>query len=128
MFCCLYELFWEMHLLFWKCYGWFEKCAKATLISHLKLEWKFELCLLTVKWFAYFASHAISNIKTFRQGIINSVVAYVPVRTWKYLLIERERKTMDTDTFSNKIISLQLTGYIFQVNIWSLHNKSDNTM
>jgi len=30
VFCYLYELFWEMHLLFCKCWRWFEKCTKAT--------------------------------------------------------------------------------------------------
>ncbi len=30
VFCYLYELFWEMHLLFCKCQGWFERCTKAT--------------------------------------------------------------------------------------------------
>jgi len=29
VFCYLYKLFWEMHLLFCKCWGWFEKCTKA---------------------------------------------------------------------------------------------------
>ncbi len=30
VFCYLYELFWEMHLLFWEFQFWSEKCIKAT--------------------------------------------------------------------------------------------------
>ena len=33
VFCYLYELFWEMHLLFCKCRGWFKNCLLWMFIS-----------------------------------------------------------------------------------------------